>query len=181
MANELQEVHYPNTDTLYTTLRNTIGQVLRISTLLFEAWGTGGRSYGDYDIALVGDQGCLYSGDMPVIVAGIYFKQSYVKIGDDPAVGDIPLPRELIIWNGVSVLNFFDSNGRVKIQISASSGDPQEWTIEQDFGNMLMFFKGKQVKNVNEIKQYDMTDTQPSKRTFTIVGDVETVEKVTAP
>jgi hypothetical protein len=107
MADKIRKSHYPNTDILYPTIRNLAGQVLRVSNLTFETWGTGGRSYTDYDVSGAGggagDAGCWYSEDMPAIAAGIYYQQFFIKIGSNPGDGDIPLDRELIAWDGSAI------------------------------------------------------------------------------
>lgn len=101
MSNEIRQ-YYPTGYTLYAVIRNTSGYVWYPTGEAFEAWGTGGRTAADYDIALTESQGA-YIGDFDSKVdAGRYDVQVFRQAGGAPADTDNMVGVTQIAWSGVA-------------------------------------------------------------------------------
>ena len=86
--------------TLYAVIRNISGQVWYITGEVFEAWGTGGRTAADYDIALTEYHGS-YIGDFDTnIDAGRYDVQVFRQAAGAPADTDPMVGVTQISWSG---------------------------------------------------------------------------------
>ena len=100
MANEIH-VDYASGNTLYAVVRNTAGDVWYIAGQTFEAWGTAGRTAGDYDVSLTDKSGSRYVGNFDAnIPAGRYCVQTFLQAGANPADGDTFVSAEEIAWSG---------------------------------------------------------------------------------
>ena len=134
MANELKQSHSVLTDTLYATIRNAAGQILRISTRTFEVYGGGaGRTKADYAIAAEGDGGGWWFATMPALAAGLYYPQFFIQAGDVPADSDLPKEPYPFNWSGVKEIIEYDDGSRhlclladVKTRLGQTSTDFDE-------------------------------------------------------
>jgi hypothetical protein len=109
MSNEFHTI-YTTGETLKNCLFNQAGLVLKIAGLVFEAWGTAGRTITDYAITLTesGSSGS-YLGNMPAVAAGKYFAVSY-DAANSPVYEQNP-----IRWSGSAVIDEVDIAGRVDL------------------------------------------------------------------
>jgi hypothetical protein len=122
MAAELK-LSYVSGSTLYATIRNAAGNVWYISGQTFEAWGTGGRDADDYDIALTGDAGDLYVGNMDTnISAGVYIVQFYVQAGGSAADGDNTIGAGEIWWSGSAELTGYGMHNTAQADLDIITG-----------------------------------------------------------
>jgi len=100
MANEIRQI-FAAGYTLYAVVRERDGDVAYHTTEVFEAWGTGGRTAADYDVALTYKAVGMYIGDFPTwIAAGRYDVIVFRQVAGAPADTDPPLGTIEIIWTG---------------------------------------------------------------------------------
>jgi len=100
MAGEVA-VFYQSDITLYAVVRNESGEVWYVAGKVFEAWGTGGRTAADYDIALTDKTGGMFVGDFDAnIDAGYYYIVAHQQAGGSPADTDPAINREYGYWTG---------------------------------------------------------------------------------
>ena len=100
MANEIH-VNYTSGNTLYAVVRNGTADVWHVAGQIFEPWGTGGRTAGDYDISLTDKNASRYVGSFdPNIPAGRYSVQVFLQAGANPADGDSLVAGCEILWSG---------------------------------------------------------------------------------
>jgi hypothetical protein len=102
VSNELK-TPYESGNTLYACIRNDANQVLLISGLTFETWGTSGGASA-YAISQEYDKGDIYVADFPAgVAAGHYYAFSYLQEGNSPKDSDaILLPGGEIWWDGTA-------------------------------------------------------------------------------
>jgi hypothetical protein len=104
MANEIH-ANYASGSTLYAVVRNGTGNVWYIAGQVFEAWGTGSRSAGNYDISLTDKSGSRYVGSFDTnIQAGRYSVQVFLQAGANPTDGDMFAAGEEIVWSGTGAV-----------------------------------------------------------------------------
>ncbi len=98
-ADEIQ-VGYTPDNTLYFRVRNSAGQVWDTSgTPAFESWSDGNVT--DYDVALTDDSGGHYRGTFPATISlGRYSVDVFLQIGATPAITDILVGPDEMVWNG---------------------------------------------------------------------------------
>jgi len=102
MANEIN-AFITSGYTHYAVIRNVAGQVWYPLGQTFEAWGTGGRTVADYDIALTDKSGGMYVGDFDSNVsAGYYWLVIHQQAGGSPADSDQAYWREFGYWDGTN-------------------------------------------------------------------------------
>jgi uncharacterized phiE125 gp8 family phage protein len=100
MANEIRQ-DFPAGYTLYAIIRNIAGEVWYPTGEAFEAWGTGGRTAADYDIALTYKAVGKYIGDFDTNVdAGKYDVQVFRQVAGAPADTDPQIGTAQIPWTG---------------------------------------------------------------------------------
>jgi hypothetical protein len=102
-ANEIR-AFCPGVTTAYAMVREIDGDVWYISGQVFEAYGTGGRTAADYDIALTDESGDMFVGDMDTnISAGTYYVTVSNQVGGAAADTDPVLWYEYLEWSGTAV------------------------------------------------------------------------------
>ena len=105
MAGELQ-VDFISGRTVYFQIRNSIGQIWNTAgTPAFEAYAT--ANIGDYDVAATeqGTASGYYAGNMPALVAGIYYILAKERAGASPAEADITAGSGTFRWTGYSFVD----------------------------------------------------------------------------
>lgn len=99
-ANEIQ-MFSPGITTAYYTVRNLGGQIWYPVGLVFEAYGTGGRTAADYDLALTNKTAGMWVGNFDTNIAvGNYWASSYYQAGGVPADTDPVVWVEFGNWTG---------------------------------------------------------------------------------
>lgn len=121
MANEI-EVSYLTAKTVYSLVRNSVGQIWNGAT--FEAYAT--ANYANYVVQMTeqGTASAFYTGTFPpAIGAGVYNIVAHVQIGGAPLETDPTVGAGDLEWSGTIVLPLSNlatsgqvaSNGPVKI------------------------------------------------------------------
>ena len=121
MANEI-EVSYIAAKTVYSLVRNSIGQIWNGAT--FEAYAT--ANYANYVVQMTeqGTASAFYTGTFPAAIgAGVYNIVAHVQIGGSPLETDPTVGVGDLEWSGTIVLPLSNlatsgqvaSNGPVKI------------------------------------------------------------------
>jgi hypothetical protein len=97
------EIHadYVSGNTLYAVIRSLPGQVWCPAGQVFESWGAGAHTAGDYDIALTDCSGSRYVGDFDADVPpGSYYLQVFRQAGTAPADSDPLVSSRFVLWTG---------------------------------------------------------------------------------
>jgi hypothetical protein len=104
MANEIH-INYASGNTLYAVVRNAAGDVWYVAGMVFEAWGTSGRTAIDYNISLIDKSGSQHIGSFDTnIPAGRYSIQVFLQAGANPADSDTFIAGEEIVWSGTGAV-----------------------------------------------------------------------------
>lgn len=99
-ANEIN-AFAPGVTTAYAVVRQGDGDVWEPAGQVFEAWGTGGRTAADYDIALADKSGGMFVGNMDTnIGAGDYHLVTHYQAGGAPADTDPVVWADSGNWTG---------------------------------------------------------------------------------
>jgi|GEM_PF-2754797 len=104
MAGEIQ-IHADVTAvTLYAHVWNSTGKIFNATTSAFETYAT--ANIGDYDIAMTeqGTASRFYLGDMPAVVAGIYYVTVQQRLLLAPAENDTLKGTENVYWDGAAAI-----------------------------------------------------------------------------
>jgi hypothetical protein len=134
-ANELQSFA-PGVSTAYAVIREADGDVWYVSGQVFEAWGTGGRTAADYDIALTDKSGDMFVGDFDTNVSnGSYIVATHYQVAGAPADSDPIVWIQEGDWNGST----FASSSPSAATIADSVWDEAtaDHTTETTFGGEL--------------------------------------------
>jgi hypothetical protein len=100
MANEIH-ADYSSGNVLYAVIRNPAGQVWCVAAQVFENWGTGGHTAGDYDVPMIDTGGSHHIGAFDSgIPGGSYCIQIFRQVGPAPANGDTLVTSWQILWTG---------------------------------------------------------------------------------
>jgi hypothetical protein len=101
-ANEIR-AFAPGVTTVYAVVRQADGTVWEPAGQAFEAWGTGGRTAADYDIALTDKSGDMFVGDFDSNIAdGSYHVAVHYQTGATPADADPVVWVEYGAWDGAA-------------------------------------------------------------------------------
>ena len=91
----------PGITTAYSVIRQADGDVWYVTGQVFEAWGTGGRTAADYDIALTEKGGDMFVGNFDVNAAeGVYHVVTHYQVGGSPSDSDPAVWEERGYWDG---------------------------------------------------------------------------------
>lgn len=91
----------PGVTTAYAVVREPDGDVWCVAGQTFEAWGTGGRTAADYDLALTDKSGDLFVGDFDTNISdGSYHVAVHYQTGGAPADADPVIWVEYGAWDG---------------------------------------------------------------------------------
>jgi hypothetical protein len=106
MAAEIQFVETTG-KTAYCQLRNSVGQIWRVDTTVFEAYLT--ANIGHYNIPAT-EQGAAsgyYVATMPGAAAGVYSVTAKEQAGGSPAETDVTVAVADIQWSGTAAVSMF--------------------------------------------------------------------------
>ncbi len=99
-ANEIRAFE-AGASTCFAVVREIDGDVWQVAGQVFEAWGTGGRTAADYDIALTDKSGGMFVGNFDTnIGAGQYYIVTYMQAGGSPADSDPAVWQDYGYWDG---------------------------------------------------------------------------------
>ena len=103
MAGEIQSQHVTG-KTIYAIVYSSVGEVYDTTNDIFEVWSDVGLP--DYVISLVelGSSG-FYTGDFPLVNAGVYSVISKEQLGVSSSNSDIIVGAGDINWNGTDVVS----------------------------------------------------------------------------
>ena len=91
----------PGITAAYYTMRNVSGQIWYPTGQVWEAYGTGGRTAADYDLALTNKTAGMWVGNFDTnIASGSYYAASYYQAGGSPADADPIVWSEFGAWTG---------------------------------------------------------------------------------
>lgn len=86
---------------LFAVIRNGAGLVWYPTGQVFETWGTGARTAGDYDIALTDKSGGMFVGDFDTNIAvGLYIIVGHQQAGGLPDDADPAIYIDQGYWTG---------------------------------------------------------------------------------
>lgn len=179
---------YPlnDTDNLYGVVRNVAGQVRDVVDSAWDAW-PGAGDLDHYDISFGTASGGLWKGNFPNLAAcavGFYIYQ--IRVGAK-ALTDKVIASAKGYWNGsVFARVEADASGRVKLMPAGLDdvskvepvGYPTNFREFQMWQAMRFVNEHVYDKAAHTLKVKKADDTLSTTQTATIVGDVETVEKV---
>ncbi len=156
MAKELQVAYGLTGRTLYSVLRNAVGQAFNQSGPTFETYATANLSLYAITMTEQGVASRFYVGNMPTIAAGIYDATAYDQVGGSPAEGDQLAGFGPLQWNGTALLSEYagifavgNVSGGVPLAsgqlVSIYSGQLSGQVVNLLSGNSVSVWSGTQV------------------------------------
>lgn len=137
MSKEIQIPNWTTGKNLNAVIRNTIGQVLRTDTLLFETYSTANLYKYASGLTEQGTASRFYTGNFPNISAGVYGVTCYEQASGVIGETDIFVGGGDIIWNGFSVGFPIDASGSQKVDISYINGSGVNTSLTQIGANVV--------------------------------------------